>query len=202
MLAEFSRFALVAEGFESALVACSLILLLPGVAVGLTARAAAVPAMAAYSVGVLSLSWLRYSDRGGDHPPLLLAAALGLGTIVLLVPLIRRLDLAAIPAGLLIGGAAAELWQPCNSPELALLLDQLPDRGASGLGWMAAYLAGTLAPLVVLSAIHRLTPDAILERLEPIWAVAGGTLLAILAVLTAAGLHEELTTRLVLWSSP
>jgi hypothetical protein len=177
--AEFARFALVAEGFESAVLACSLILLGPGVAVGLTARAAAVPAMAAYSVGVLSLAWLRYSDRGGDHPPLLLAAALVIGTILLLVPLIHRLDLAAIPAGLLIGAVAAELWQPCNSPELAILLGQLPDRGASGLGWLAVYLAGTLAPLAVLAAIHHLTPDTLLERLEPIWSVAGGTVLAL-----------------------
>lgn len=202
MFAEFARFTLVAEGFESSVLACSLILLVPGVAVGLTARAAAVPAVAAYAVGVLSLSWLRYSDRGGDHPPLLLAAALVLGTGLLLVPLIRRLDLAAIPAGLLIGAVAAELWQPCNSPELALLLGELPDRGVSGLGWLAAYLAGTLAPLAVLAAIHHLTPDTLLERLEPIWAVVGGTLLTLLAVLTAVGLHEELTTRLVQWSSP
>lgn len=202
MLTAIAPFDLVAEGFESALVACSLILLLPGAAVGLTARAAAVPALAAYSVGVLSLAWLRFSERGGDHPTLLLAAALLLGTIVLLVPMISRLDLAAIPAGLVIGGATAELWLPCGGPQLALLLDELPARDASGLGWLALYLAGTLAPLAVLAAIHHLTPDPILERLEPVWAVAGGTLLALLAVTTAAGFSDELVGRLADWAQP
>lgn len=202
MFGELSRFALVAEGFESALIACSLILLLPGVAVAMAARAAAVPAIAAYSVGVLSLAWLRFSEQGGGNPPLLLAAALLLGTVLLLVPFIGRLDLAAIPAGLLIGGAAAELWLPCGGPQLGLLLSELPDRGLSGLGWLAVYLAGTLAPLGLLAAIHHLTPDTILERIEPVWAVFGGTVLALLAVATAAGFHDELVNRLVEWGSP
>lgn len=202
MFAEIARFALVAEGFESALVACSLILLLPGVAVGLTARAAAIPAIAAYSIGVLSLAWLRFSERGGDNPPLLLAAALLLGTILLLVPMIRRLDLAAIPAGLVIGGATAELWLPCGGPQLANLLTELPDRGLSGLGWLAVYLAGTLSPLAVMAAAHHLTPDRVLERIEPTWAVIGGTALALLAVATGAGFSDELVNRLVEWSSP
>lgn len=201
MLAEFSRFALVAEGFESALVACSLILLVPGAAAGLTARAAAIPAIAAYAVGVLALSWLRFSDRGGDHPTLLVAGILMLGTILLLVPLISRLDLAAVPAGLLIGGAAAELWLPCAGPEFNLLVAELPDRGLSGLGWLAAFLAGTLSPLALLAAAHHLTPDAILERLEPVWAVVGGSLLALLALATAVGLHDELVAELAAWNT-
>lgn len=201
MFAEFSRFALMAEGFESAVMACSLILLGPGLATGLTARAAAIPALTAYYVGVLALSWLRFSERGGNHPSLLVAGILMLGTILLLVPLISRLDLAAIPAGLLIGGAAAELWLPCGGPEFDLLVDQLPERGASGLGWLALFLAGTLSPLAVVAAVHHLTPDTILERLEPVWAVLGGTVLAVLSVVTAIGLDDELTGRLVEWSA-
>lgn len=192
-----SPLSLMAEGFESALIACSLILLIPGAAVGLTARAAAIPAMAAYGIGVLALAWLRFGERGGDHPPLLVAGALMLATILLLVPLISRLDLAALPAGLLAGGATAELWVPCGGPELGTLLGELPARGLSGLGWLALYLLGTLSPLIVLAAAHHLTPDWILERLEPIWAVVGGLLLALLAVVIAVGLSDDLVDRLV-----
>jgi hypothetical protein len=191
---------LLAEGFESALLACSLILLVPGAAVGLTARAAAVPAILSFAVGVLALSWLRFADRGGDFPPLVVAAGLMVATILLLVPLISRLDLAAIPAGLLAGAAAAELWLPCVGPDFGQLLDELPGRGASGLGLLALYLFGTLSPLVALAAIHHLTPDWVLERLEPIWAVVGGTLLALLAVATAVGLHDDLVGQLFEWS--
>lgn len=187
---------LLAEGFESALLACSLILILPGAAVGLTARAAAIPAIAAYSVGVLALSWLRFSGRGGDHPALLVAAALMLATILLLVPMVSRLDLAALPAGLLAGGATAELWLPCVGAEFGQLLNELPERGGSGLAYLALYLVGTLSPLVVLAALHHLTPDWVLEKLEPVWAVVGGLLLALLSVATAVGFHDEIVGRL------
>lgn len=191
---------LLAEGFESALLACSLILLVPGAAVGLTAREAAIPAIAAYSVGVLALSWLRFSERGGNNPRLLVAAALMLGTILLLVPMISRLDLAAIPAGLLAGGATAELWLPCVGAEFGQLLNELPSRGFSGVGWMALYLLGTLSPLAVLAAGHHLTPDWILEKLEPVWAVVGGLLLTLLALATAIGWHDDLVGKLFQWS--
>lgn len=135
---------LLAEGFESALLACSLIILIPGAAVGLTARAAAVPALVAFSAGLLGLSWLRFSDRGGGYSNLAIAAVLMLATILLLVPFISRADLAALPAGLLAGGAAAELWLPCVGSEFGVLLNELPERNLSGLGLMAVYLIGTL----------------------------------------------------------
>ena len=195
-----SLLSLLAEGFESALLACSLILLVPGAAVGLTARAAAVPALAGFAVGVLGLSWLRFSDRGGGYAPLLIASLLMVATILLLVPLISRLDLAAVPAGLLAGAAAAELWRPCVGETYGQLLNELPDRGYSGLGLQALYLLGTLSPLLVLGAAHHLVPDWILAKLEPVWAVVGGTALALLAVATAVGLHDDLVGKLFEWS--
>lgn len=191
---------LLGEGFEAALLTCSLILLVPGAAVALTARAAALPALASFSVGVLGLSWLRFSDRGGGYSNLMIAAALMLATIALLVPFISRADLAAIPAGLLAGGAAAELWRPCVGSEFGHLLNELPDRSLSGLGLMTVYLIGTLSPLAVLGAVHSLLPDKILEKLEPAWAVIGGVLLALLALATAVGLHEDLVSKLFEWS--
>lgn len=195
-----SIFALLAEGFESALLPCSLILLIPGAAVGLTARAAAIPAIASFSVAAVMLSWIRFADRGGGFSPLTIAAALMVATILLLVPLISRLDLAAVPAGILAGGAAAELWRPCVGAEYGQLLNELPERGLSGLGLQALYMLGTLSPLIALAAIHHLVPDWILEKLEPIWAVVGGTALALLSVATAVQLHDDLVGKLFEWS--
>ncbi|MGH1491599.1 MAG: hypothetical protein ACRBK7_19745 [Acidimicrobiales bacterium] len=195
-----SFFGLLAEGFESALLPCSLILLVPGTAVGLTARSAAIPAIASFSVAAVSLSWIRFADRGGGFSTLTIAAALMVATILLLVPLVNRLDLAAIAAGLLAGGAAAELWRPCVGAEYGELLNQLPARGYSGLGLQALYMFGTLAPLVALAAIHHLIPDWILEKLEPVWSVIGGTALALLSVATAVGLHDDLVGKLFEWS--
>lgn len=195
-----SVFSLLAEGFESALLTCSLILLIPGAAVGLTARAEALPAMASFSVGTLAFSWLRFSDRGGGYSNLTIAAALMLAAILLLIPFISRADLAAIPAGLLGGAAAGELWRPCVGEHFGNLLNELPSRGLSGLGLMAVFLIGTLSPLIVLGAVHHLLPDSLLERLEPAWAVLGGVLLTLLALTTAVGLHEDLVSQLFEWS--
>ncbi len=80
------------------------------------------------------------------------------------------------------------------------LLNQLPARGYSGLGLQALYMLGTLSPLIALAAIHHLIPDWILEKLEPIWAVVGGTALALLSVATAVGLHDDLVGKLFEWS--
>jgi hypothetical protein len=195
-----SVLTLFGEGFEAALLTCSLILLIPGAAVALTARKAAIPALASFGVGVLLLSWLRFSARGGGYSNLLIAATLMLATIALLVPFISRADLAALPAGLLAGGAAAELWRPCVGAEFGLLLNELPDRSVSGLGLMFVYLIGTLSPLFVLGAVHHLLPERLLEKMAPAWAVIGGGLLTLLALATAVGLHEDLVSKLFEWS--
>lgn len=196
--------SLLGEGFESALLTCSLILLIPGAAVGLSARrGAAVPAMAAFAVGVLGLSWIRFSARGGGFSNLVVAAALGLAVAILVVPLIRRSGKASassVAAGLLAGAAAAELWRPCVGEHFGQLLNGLPDRGLSGLGLMTVYLIGTLSPLVVVGALHYLVPESWRVRVEPLAAAVGGLLLGALALATAVGLHEALVSQLFLWS--
>ncbi len=207
-----STLSLFGEGFESALLTCSLILLVPGAAVGLTARKAAIPAIAAFSLGVLALSWLRFSARGGGFSNVMIAAALLLATVALFASLrtslfgalpgrvLHRADVAALPAGFVAGGAAAELWRPCVGQHFGQLLNDLPERGLSGLVLMAVYLVGTLSPLVVVGALQHLTPESKRDTIESIGAVAGAILLTLLALTTAAGLHEELVSQLFLWS--
>lgn len=191
---------LIAEGFQSALLPCSLILLVPGLAVALTARAAFIPASASFAVGAIALSWARFSDRGGGFHPIILAIAFALAAIILLVPLRARLDVLAVVAGLLTGAASAELWRPCVGSEFGQLLNELPSRGYSGLALIMVYLTCVLAPLAGLAAIHHLIPEWMLDRAEPAWAVIGGVVLAVLAFSTAIGLHEDFVSRLYLWS--
>lgn len=191
---------LLLEGFESALLPCSLILLVPGVSAGLAARMAAVPAMAGFGVGALGLSWARFAERGGDYHPAVAAAGFLVATVVLLVPLISRMDLTGLVGGLVSGAAAAELWRPCVGEHYGLVLNELPSRGLSGLFLQAVYLIGVLSPMILVGALHRMTPDSILDRVEPPLAVIGGTLLAVLALTTAVGLHDEVVGRLFQWS--
>lgn len=196
-----SVLSLFGEGFEAALLTCSLILLIPGAAVALTARSLAIPAMFSFAVGVVGLSWLRFSDRGGGYSNLLIAFALLLATGVLLLPFITKTDdLAVLPAGFFAGAAAAELWRPCVGSEFGQLLNDLPNRGISGLGLMGIYIVGTLSPLVILGALQHLVPESVREKLEPVVAVIGGVLLVLLALATAVGLHEDLVGKLFEWS--
>lgn len=195
-----STLLLLSEGFESAQLPCTLILLVTGVAVGMTARETAIPAMVAFWLSVLVFSWTRFSDRGAGWPALIAALALVAAVVILFLPPIRRLDLVAIVAGTLVGFAAAELWLPCVGEQFGRLLMELPIRGVSGVVLMGVFLAGALSPVLALAALHHLMPDWILERVEPIWSIAGGFVLSGLAVATALGYHETILGWLFEWS--
>ena len=195
-----STLLLLAEGFEAAQLPCTLVLLVTGIAVGMTARETAIPAMASFSLSVLVFSWTRFSDRGAGWHALFAAIALIAAVVILFVPPVRRLDLVAIAAGALVGFAAAELWLPCVGEQFGRLLVELPDRGLSGVVLMGVFLAGALSPVVALAALHHLVPDWLLERVEPIWSIIGGFVLAGLAVATALGYHETILGWLFEWS--
>jgi len=191
---------LIAEGFQAALLPCSLILLVPGVAIAFASRAAFIPAVVSFAVAVSALSWVRFSARGGGFHPVVLAIAIIVGVLLLLLPLKVRLDWLSVTAGLLVGAASSELWKPCVGSEFGLLLTELPSRGYSGLFYMSIYVVCAMAPLCGLAAIHHLLPDWILEKAERIWAIGGAVILTALSVATAVGAHETLVARLFEWS--
>ena len=191
---------LLAEGFESAQLPCTLILLVTGIAVGMTARETAIPAMAGFWLSTVAFSWTRFSARGLGWHYGFAAAALILAVVILFLPPIQRLDWVAIIAGILVGFAAAELWLPCVGEHFGRLLMELPDRGLSGTLLMGIFLAGTLSPIFALAALHHLIPDWILERAEPIWSIVGGVVLSGLAIATALGYHDTILGWLFEWS--
>lgn len=191
---------LLVEGFAAAILPCTLILLVPGLAVALTARETALPALTGFSLAVLAFSWLRFSGNGAGWPALISAVALLVAVGILLVPPISRLDLVALLGGALTGFAAAELWLPCVGAEFGALLTSLPDAGTAGIWSMALYLLGALSPLLALGSIHHLTADWFLEIIEPPLSIVGGLLMAALAVAVAVGYHETLVGRLFEWS--
>jgi cytochrome c biogenesis protein CcdA len=191
---------LLAEGFESALMACSLIILAPGVATALAARRAAIPALGAFSLAVLAASWLRFSDRGGGLDPLLIAIVLGAAVGAFAIPRLSHHEASAVGGGLLAGTASAELWRPCVGFEFGQVLNSLPDRGPSGFGQMAVYLVGVLSPLLALGAVHHLVPEHLRDRAEPWLGPVGALALGALALATALGLHDDLVGKLFEWS--
>lgn len=195
-----SALMLLIEGFTAAILPCTLILLVPGVAVSLTARETALPALTGFGLSVLAFSWLRFSGTGAGWPALVSALALLISVAILLVPPIQRLDLVALLGGALAGFAAAELWLPCVGAEFGSLLTRLPDAGTGGLVSLGVYLLGALSPLLALGAIHHLTANWFLEIIEPPLSVVGGLLLAGLAVAVVVGFHETVVGKLFEWS--
>jgi len=192
--------SLLVEGLESAWLPCSLILLVPGTAAILAAREQLIPATSGFAAAALILAWLRFSNRGGDWPVGFAAVALIVAMVALVVPRMKNERFLAAAGGVLAGGASAELWEPCVGSEFGGLLNELPDRGASGFFLLAAYVIGVLAPLIGVVAVVELFPRWILDPARSALAVVGGTVLSVLAVATAVGLHDDLVGQLIRWS--
>lgn len=183
---------LLAEGFRTAWLPCSLIVLLPGVAALLAAREELTVTVFGYGAATTFVAWLRFSDRGGNWPLLAAATALLAATALFLVPTIDGRRVVSVVGGALAGGAAAELWVPAVGRSFGRVLNQLPHRPLVGGFELGLYLLGVLAPLIGLALLLRLGPDR-LPVLRHRLALLGGLVLATFAVLTALGLHDPVT---------
>lgn len=189
---------LLLEGFESALLPCSFVVLVPGAASVIAARQESNSAFVGFAVGLMALSFGRFSGRVGDVPVMFSAIALAAAVVLLALPLVRRLNIVSGAGGLLAGGAAGLLWVPCVGLEFADLLNTLPDRNPIvGVVLLAAYVAGMIAPLVALAAVLFLIPNPTLILARPVMLVVGCGTLALLAATTAAGFSDEIIGRLV-----
>ncbi|MEM7341281.1 MAG: hypothetical protein AAF467_21680 [Actinomycetota bacterium] len=192
--------ALLFEGFEAVWLPCSLVLLVPGLAATIGGRAQPVLALAGFAPSMVLASWVRFSERGGDWPTLVIAAVLAVAAIALALPADRIRQVGSVGGGVLAGGAAAALWEPCVGPEFGLLLNTLPDRGADGLALMAVYGLGLLAPLAAAAAVLKLVPEWMLHYGEAAMNVVGAAALGVMAATVAVGLHDEVIGQLFRWS--
>ncbi len=187
---------LLFEGFSAALLPCTFTIALPALAVALASRTESTAGLIGYGASLLGFSWLRFSARADELPRLTVAGLVAAGTVVLVLPVIRRLDVVSALGGLLVGIAAAALWEPCVGQEFGSLLNGLPSRGPVGMALFAIYLAGVMAPMVAVGlALHHL-PDAITLPLRPVMLTIGVAFLAALSFTVAIGQHEQILGRL------
>ena len=192
---------LLSEGLESAFLPCSLILLIPGLAVGFAARPKESSwALAGFAFGAVGSAWLRYSDRVSDVGTSLPAISLAVALAFLAVPIVRRLDPIAATGGFLAGSAAAFLWEPCVGEEFGTLLGELPGAGPGSIFKLALYMVGVLAPLIVVGGVIAAIPSPMLLPARPFLLGGSVIVLASLTVATALGYHDDLVGQLVQWS--
>ena len=204
-------FPLLVEGLESAFFPCTLVILIPGVAVTLASRYFSTLAIFGFTVGLTLIAWFRFSERMGNWSSFTIAITIliaSLSAISMLIasllfirPITDRLDLISTGAGALVGGAAAALWRPCVGAEFGSLLSQLPNQGSSGLALMSAYIVGLLAPLFIIGSLFYLVPDGLQEVAEPALAFVGSFVLLALALLIGGGFHDGVISWLFQLSS-
>ncbi|NNF54699.1 MAG: hypothetical protein HKN03_09695 [Acidimicrobiales bacterium] len=187
---------LLFEGLESALLPCSLILIMPGLGVAGASHQRFTGALLAYATSVGIASWLRFSGYLDTLPTLVIAALLAAAVVSFLL---RPSQPAAIAGGVLSGSATASLWAPCVGSDFGNLLGDLSSRGGTGLVLFLVYVIGVLSPLAILGAGLTLTPRS--ERVRKLLAGVGRGLLALLAIATAVGWHDELVSQLVQMST-
>lgn len=189
---------LVVEGFESALLPCSFVVLVPGAAAVIASRQESTSAFVGFVVGLMGLAFFRFSGRGGDLPVGIVALLFAVAVVLLAIPLVRRLNIVTGSGGLLVGGAAGALWEPCVGLQFADLLNTLPERSpAIGVALLTSYVLGVLAPLIALAAALYLIPNPTLILARPVMLVVGCGTLAILALATAAGFSDDVIGKLV-----
>ncbi len=194
--------SLFGEGLESAFFPCTLVLLVPGIAVTFASRYYSSLAIFGFTIGVVVAAWFRFSGRSGGLPDVAIAILMLGAGLLFLRPITERLELTSILAGTLIGISAADLWQPCTGEHFGQLLNELPDVGTSGIVRLLVYTVGLLAPLFILGAGFYLLPDHIQERIERPLAYLGALSLIAMAFATLIGIHEQVISQLFLWSDP
>ena len=193
------------EGVESIGIACTLVMLVPAVALVLVSRRARLTVAAYYAVGAGLLTWARAAGywrvelRGAV---LLAAAALAAGAFVA-GHLSRGPDSpAATGAGLTAGALAGWGWVPCVGPRLGDILnrasadglDSLAGAGSAAL--MMVYIVGALLPALMLALTPHALPAAARAFDSRAAAAVGGAAGAAYALTLAVGRYDDLVGEL------
>ena len=183
------------EGVGAIGVACTLVMLVPAVALVLVARKARLTVALSYALGAALLTWARAAGHWNvelSGPAVPVAAVLVAGAFVLAYRAKRPAALSATGAGVLAGALAGWLWRPCVGPKLGDILNSADTEGVATLGMMLVYAAGALLPALLLAVAPHALPATkrFLDRL-PV-AILGGAVGAAYAITLATGRYDDL----------
>ena len=183
------------EGVGAIGIACTLVVLVPAVALVLVARRARLTVALFYALGAALLSWARAA--GHWHVELsgaavAVAAVLAAGAFLLAYRAKGPASPSATAAGVVAGALGGWLWQPCVGPRLGDILNNADTEGPRTLAMMLVYDAGALLPALLLAVLPHALPATrrALDRLPA--AMLGGAVGAAYAVTLAAGRYDDL----------
>ncbi|MDE0268571.1 MAG: hypothetical protein OXI96_06000 [Acidimicrobiaceae bacterium] len=183
------------EGVEGIGAACTLVVLVPAVALVLVARNARLMVAVCYVVGAVVLVWARvvgYWDIGLSGLVMPLAAALVVGAYVFAYRSTGPDSPSATGAGMVAGALAGWLWQPCVGPELGDILNNAATESVRSGALLLVYAAGALLPALLLALTPHALPKAkqILDRLPVV--VLGAAVGVVYAATLAVGRYNDL----------
>jgi cytochrome c biogenesis protein CcdA len=194
-----------AEAVRATTQPCTLLLLLPPLAMAVTTRGRWAP-LAAICVGAVLGGWLfianvvALSDAQLQLSGLLVVVAIAVVVVAPHVPQLRWA--AALGVEVAVAGGvsffATLWWRPCIGTELGSILTAARLGLPGQLPGITAYMLGAMVPvLAVVLALHTIDPSAAAARRAG-W-IAGGVGIATAGALTI-GRHDQLVSALTRWT--
>ena len=192
------------EGVESISLPCTLIILLPLVALLFAAKAHRLFTVIAYLTATSVMMWARAGrlwdiESTGAVTLVITAAIVGSFALVVTRAEIRPGRVAL--AGLLAGGIAGWLWEPCVGTQFGEILNNAETDRLSTLALMHIYVAGTLLPAVLFAVVPHAAPTTKRLLHHRHLRSVGVTLGLVYASTVAIGRYDDLVAELVRISS-
>lgn len=184
--------SILIEGLQSALLPCSLVILILGLVTALLARWNAVPALAGFIIMSLFGAWLRFTGTIDQFSNPTITSLILISVVICLVPLVAERPIAATIAGALIGWASSQLWVPCVGDKFGQLINDLSSSSIGDFITFSFYMLGVISPLIALAAVYFLIPEAPFQKVERLVGFLGGAALVLIAVLILVGEHDRI----------
>lgn len=183
------------EGISVITWACTLPIVVPGLALVLVARRARLTVGLLHVTGVALMAWAPAAgywrtDMGGLV--VVVVAVLAAGTYLAAWKAPAGNSPLAAGGGFVGGAIASWLWRPCVGPRLGDILNDASTDELRTLALMGVYAAGALLPLLLLAVLPVAVPAVgrVLDR-KP-FAIAGAVVGGAYAIALAIGLYDDL----------
>ena len=192
------------EGISVITWACTLTVLVPGLALVLVARKARLTVALYYIAGAAFLAWAQaaghwwVSARGAV---VVIAGFVAAATYVAAWRAPGHSSPYGTGAGVVGGALSGWLWRPCVGERLGDILNDAATDGPRTLGLLAVYMAGVLLPLLLIAVAPYAVPAVgrLADR-QPV-AIAGALVGAAYAVALAIGKYDDLIGELYRFSA-
>ncbi|MDE0699814.1 MAG: hypothetical protein F4Y27_12080 [Acidimicrobiaceae bacterium] len=187
------------EGVEAITQACTLALLLPGLAMVLVARRGRLTLAVCYTVFAAVLMWAQAAQHWSFVSRGAIVVVLGVlvaATFVAARSAQRADQRRLIAAGVVGGALAGWMWLPCVGTQLGDILNNATTQGPRTLVLMIVYTIGALLPVLLIALLSHALPASEKFLNHRAVAVVGLGFGALYAITVAIGRYDDLVGEL------